>query len=243
MPLRVRSLVGLLPLCATVTLDSATFGQLPYFAEHFDWFCTHKSAQADVVVHPHALGHEVAHLLSVVDPDRLRRRAHLHARRGGVPVTPRLAGALTSATRTTRFSIELAGMLDSVDYEPGESTTDLFGGNSNWRGPVWFPSTTCIVEALRRFHRFLGDGFTVECPTGSGKTMTLEAAADEISRRLVSIFLDGPDGRRPVFGGYEKFQRDPGFTASSRSTSISTATPGKASAPLTRRAGQVSWPT
>jgi hypothetical protein len=207
-PLRVRSVVGLLPLCATATLDAETMKELPWFAEHFDWFLVNKAEYADAVVRPHALGPAVSHLLALVGPDRLRRVLAFM-----LDETEFLSGhglrALSKFHEEHPFSIELAGMLDTVDYEPGESTTNLFGGNSNWRGPIWFPINYLIVEALRRFHRFLGEDFTIECPTGSGTMVSLDVAADEISRRLVSIFLDGADGRRPVFGGYEKFQSDP----------------------------------
>jgi hypothetical protein len=207
-PLRVRSVVGLLPLCATMTLGSETLAELPYFAEHFNWFLTYKSAYSDVVVHPQGLETDVPHLLSVVDPERARRLLSFVLDESEF-LSDHGLRALSRFHKDHPFSIDLAGAVDTVDYEPGESTTNLFGGNSNWRGPIWFPINFLIVEALRRFHRFLGDEFTVECPTGSGTMMSLEAAADLISRRLVSLFLDGPDGRRPVFGPYEKFQTDP----------------------------------
>jgi hypothetical protein len=96
-----------------------------------------------------------------------------------------------------------------VSYEPGESSTGLFGGNSNWRGPIWFPVNFLIVESLQRFHHYLGPEFTVECPTGSGVFMTLAEVAEEISRRLTRTFLRGADGRRPVHGEHEQFQTDP----------------------------------
>ena len=96
-----------------------------------------------------------------------------------------------------------------VDYEPGESSTGLFGGNSNWRGPIWFPVNFLLVESLQKFHHYLGDDFKVEFPTGSGKMMTLWEVAGELSRRLTSIFLRDETGRRPVFGNLEKFQTDP----------------------------------
>ena len=98
-----------------------------------------------------------------------------------------------------------------LDYEPGESTSGLFGGNSNWRGPVWFPLNYLLIESLQKYHHFLGDAFRVELPTGSGRSASLWDAATELSRRLSRIFLRGPDGRRPVFGGTEKFQTDPQF--------------------------------
>jgi hypothetical protein len=100
-------------------------------------------------------------------------------------------------------------MTASVDYQPAESTTAMFGGNSNWRGPVWFPMNVTVLESLERFHRFLGDDYRVECPTGSGQWLTLREVADELRRRLISIFLPGPDGRRPCYGGTERFHTDP----------------------------------
>jgi hypothetical protein len=96
-----------------------------------------------------------------------------------------------------------------VDYEPAESSTGLFGGNSNWRGPIWFPMNFLLIESLQRFDHFFRGEFKVECPTGSGQVMTLWEAAAELSRRLTRVFLRGPDGRRPVHGGFEVFQQDP----------------------------------
>jgi len=107
------------------------------------------------------------------------------------------------------FVIDLGGSTFSVDYEPGESTTGLFGGNSNWRGPIWFPVNYLLVEAVTRFARFYGDDLLVEHPTGSGTQVTLAALADDLASRLVSIFLDDSNGRRPVFGDVELFQSDP----------------------------------
>jgi len=101
------------------------------------------------------------------------------------------------------------GMEHRVDYDPGESSTGLFGGNSNWRGPIWFPLNYLLVESLQKFHHYLGDDFQVEFPTGSGKMMTLWAVAGELSRRMTNIFLRDENGRRPVFGNLEKFQTDP----------------------------------
>ena len=131
----------------------------------------------------------------------------------------------------------------SVDYEPAESTTALFGGNSNWRGPVWFPVNHLLVEAVERFARFYGDDVTVECPTGSGQQRTLSQVADELSRRLISTFLDDA-GRAPA--RLRRRRQAPGATRPSTtgcsSTSTSTATPAPASAPPTRRAGRASSP-
>ena len=99
----------------------------------------------------------------------------------------------------------------TVDYEPAESTTDMFGGNSNWRGPIWFPLNYLVIGVLERYRRFFGDDFTIEYPTGSGKRLTLDAIADDLWDRLISIFLVGPDGRRPCFGWVERLQNDPNW--------------------------------
>jgi hypothetical protein len=105
--------------------------------------------------------------------------------------------------------MDIAGMTATIDYEPAESTNYLFGGNSNWRGPVWMPMNYLLIGALRRYQGYFGDSWTVEFPARSGRRATFESVADELSRHLVSIFLIGSDGRRPVFGGYEKMQTDP----------------------------------
>ena len=99
----------------------------------------------------------------------------------------------------------------TLDYEPGESTSGLFGGNSNWRGPIWMPINYLLVETLRVYHRYLGDAFTVECPTGSGRELSLAQVADELAARLTALFLKRTDGTRPVFGGYRLFQEDPAW--------------------------------
>jgi len=107
------------------------------------------------------------------------------------------------------YVLSLNGMEHRVDYEPAESSSGLFGGNSNWRGPVWFPVNYLLIESLQKFHHFYGDGLKVPCPTGSGRMLNLWQVAAELSRRLTRIFLRGKDGRRPVHGGTEAFQRDP----------------------------------
>ena len=123
-------------------------------------------------------------------------------------------------------------------YEPAESTSGLFGGNSNWRGPIWFPVNYLLIESLQQFHHYFGDDFKVECPTGSGRYLTLEEVATELSQRLTRIFLRDESGRRPVAGGVELFQTRSALAATtSSSTSTSTATTAPASAPAIRPAG------
>jgi hypothetical protein len=107
------------------------------------------------------------------------------------------------------FTIQVDGNVSTIDYEPAESTTNMFGGNSNWRGPIWMPVNYMVVSALARYGRFLGADFTIEYPTGSGKRVTLDAVAADLRDRLISLFLRGPDGRRPCLGWVERFQDDP----------------------------------
>ncbi len=207
-PLRVRSMVGLLPLCATTTLGQATLDRLPYFAGHFRWFEANKPQFVENVVHAHRLGEHEGRLLSIVGPERLSRILATMLDPDEF-LSPHGLRAVAASHREHPFETEIAGVACSVDYEPGESTSGLFGGNSNWRGPIWFPVNYLLVEALRRFARYFGDDFTVEHPTGSGVWTTLSEVADDLSGRLISIFLDDAGGRRPVFGDIERFQTDP----------------------------------
>jgi hypothetical protein len=209
-PLRVRSMVGLIPLAATTTLGEDTMRRLPEFSERFHWFLANKPRFTDVVGHVLALGQYEGRLLSIVDPDRLRSILETMLSEDEF-LSPFGLRALSRYHRDHPFEIRLGDAVSRVDYEPGESTTGLFGGNSNWRGPIWFPVNYLVIEALRRFHRYLGDEFTVELPAGSGRQATLGEVADELSRRLVRLFLDDEHGRRPAFGGYEKFQKDPAW--------------------------------
>jgi hypothetical protein len=206
-PMRVRSMVGLLPLCATTTLGTATLRALPRFAVHYDWFVRNRPEARAVVGETHVRDGAEGRLLAMVGPVQLRRilapmldEAEFLSPHGLRSVSRRHAAA--------PFVLQLPELQASVDYEPGESTTGLFGGNSNWRGPVWFPVNVLIVEGLRRFAAFFGDDLIVEHPTGSGTRRTLAQVADDLEERLIGLFRD-EGGRRPVFGGYALFQSDP----------------------------------
>ncbi len=207
-PLRVRSVVGLLPLAATTTLGPATLARLPDFAARLDWFATNKPRFAASIARTHVRDGSEGRLLSVVPPERLARILEVMLDEDEF-LSPHGLRAVSAGHRSEPFSVDLAGMRYSVGYEPAESTTGLFGGNSNWRGPVWFPVNRLLVEAVERFGRFHGDDVTVECPTRSGRQMTLGQVADELTHRLVSTFLDDDSGRRPAFGLAEQLQRDP----------------------------------
>jgi hypothetical protein len=209
-PLRVRSVVGLLPLAATTTLGPGTLARLPDFAGRLHWFATNKPRFAASIANTHVRDGAEGRLLSVVPPERLGRILAVMLDENEF-LSPHGLRALSAGHRDDPFRVDLAGMQYSVDYEPAESTSGLFGGNSNWRGPVWFPVNQLLVEAVDRFARFYGDDYTVECPTGSGQQLTLSEVADELARRLVSTFLDDANGRRPAFGSAEKLQRDPAW--------------------------------
>jgi hypothetical protein len=208
LPLRVRSMVGLLPLTAVMTLGAETLERLPGFAARFAWFGEHRPQYRDVVGAVHDRGDGVGHLLAVVDADRLVRVLSTMLDEAEF-LSPYGLRALSRRHLAHPFTLELGGAGYTVDYEPAESRTALFGGNSNWRGPVWFPVNLIVLEALRRYARFYGDDLRVEHPTGSGTRLPLAAVADDLARRLVALFLDGPDGRRPAFGADELLQRDP----------------------------------
>jgi len=207
-PLKVRSMVGLIPLFAVETLEPELLDKLPGFARRLEWFIDHRP---DLTAHTACMrspGRGDRRLLSVVDQERLRRvlQVMLDEREFLSPFGIR---ALSRRHLDEPYSLMVDGHEHRVTYEPGESSTGLFGGNSNWRGPIWFPVNFLLVESLQKFHHYLGDGFTVECPTGSGRHLTLWQVAEEISRRLTAIFLTGDDGRRPVFGEQALFQHDP----------------------------------
>ncbi|HUZ43973.1 MAG TPA: hypothetical protein VMU63_06175 [Acidimicrobiales bacterium] len=206
-PLRVRSLVGLIPLCAVTVLDSAAISRLPDFSARMRWFVANKPHYAQSVFHGQVDGTDNL-MLSVVSPDRLRRLLEAILSEAEF-LSPYGLRSVSAFHRDHPFQIDVEGIRGSVDYEPAESRTGLFGGNSNWRGPIWFPLNYLVIEALRRFDRHFGTDFVVEDPTGFQPGRRLSDVADDLGKRLLDIFLPGPDGRRPVFGGYELFQTDP----------------------------------
>ena len=209
-PLRVRSMVGLLPLAATSTLGLDTQERLPEFTRAFKWFLENRPHFAEVVGHVKVLNEREGRLFSIVDPERLRRILATMLSEDEF-LSPFGLRSVSRAHRDHPFELELGGGVARVDYEPAESTSGLFGGNSNWRGPIWFPVNYLVIESLRVFHRYLGDEWTIEFPTGSGRELNLGQVADEIAGRLVALFTNDSDGRRPVFGPYGKFQSDPSW--------------------------------
>ncbi len=209
-PLKVRSFVGLIPLFAVETLEPDLLERLPRFRRRMNWFIKYRPRLVSNVCSLTMLGEGDRRLLAIVSKGKLARVM----RRMLDPAEFLSDYGLRSLSQYHAdhpYSWRVGGQVYTVPYEPAESSTGLFGGNSNWRGPIWFPINYLMIEALRTYYRYHGDSFTVELPRGSGNLVTLDGAADELSRRLARIFLrdKARGGRRPVFGSDEIFQSDP----------------------------------
>ncbi len=207
-PMKVRSMVGLIPLFAVQTLEPELLERLPNFKRRLEWFIENRRDLTSNIACMRTPGNRERRLLSIVDADKLR-----HALRYMLDenefLSPHGIRALSRYHMDNPYVLSVHGTEHRVDYQPAESKTSLFGGNSNWRGPIWFPMNFLLVESLQKFHHYFGNEFKVEFPTGSGQMFTLAEVAGEISRRLNRIFLRGEDGRRPVAGNLEIFQNDP----------------------------------
>jgi hypothetical protein len=210
MPLRVRSMVGLLPLFAVETLQPQLLDRVPDFKRRVEWFIEHRPELAGSVASLESDGVNSRRLLALLNEERLGRILSKMLDESEF-LSPHGIRSLSKYHRDHPFSIVVLGTEFRVDYAPAESSSGTFGGNSNWRGPVWFPLNFLLIEALQNFHFFYGDAYRVEYPTGSGKLATLWEIATDLSERLVGIFMPDDDGRRPVNGGAEKLQRDPNF--------------------------------
>jgi len=206
----VRSMVGLIPLFAVETLEPEALDRLPAFKRRLEWFIENRPDLTRHVACMRTPGQGERRLLAVVWPERLARVLNLMFDEREF-LSPYGIRALSRYHEIMPYSLHVNGHEHRVDYEPAESSTGLFGGNSNWRGPIWFPVNFLLIEALQKFHHYLGEGFRVEFPSGSGATATLSDAATCLSRRLAQIFLRDASGRRPVFGTREEFQRDPNW--------------------------------
>ncbi|NDJ35190.1 MAG: glucosidase [Chloroflexi bacterium] len=206
--IRVRSLVGLMPLIAVETLPAHIEEDYPEFDERMHWFLRHRPEIAGEMADPDALGEDGRRLLSFVRRDQLERVLRYMLDETEF-LSPHGIRSVSKAHEREPYSVELAGTEYTVAYWPAESKSGLFGGNSNWRGPVWFPINFLLIEALQRYHHYYGDELTVECPVGSGQQMTLWEVATELSQRLIRLFLRDSEGRRPIYGGMQRFQTDP----------------------------------
>ncbi len=206
-PMKVRSMVGLIPLFAVETLDSELLDRMPSFKRRMEWFIENRSDLTANLACMRVRGQGERRLLSIVDAEKLRSILNYMLDENEF-LSPYGIRALSRHYEANPYVLNVGGAEHRVGYEPGESRSGLFGGNSNWRGPIWFPMNFLLVEALQRFHYYLGDDFKVECPKGSGQYLTLREVAAELSRRLGSIFTRNGDGARPVYGEIYKFQYD-----------------------------------
>jgi hypothetical protein len=208
MRIKVRSLVGLLPICATTVVEADLLDRYPQITEQVATFLERNQDLLANIANPAVPGVHGRRILSLVNEDKLRRilARMLDEERF---LGPNGIRSISRWHLDHPYTFHVAGAEYRVQYEPAESTTGMFGGNSNWRGPVWFPINLLLIRALIQHYRYYGNDLKVECPTGSGKMMTLYEVAQELSRRLAGTFLRDSDGRRPVYGGTKLFQEDP----------------------------------
>jgi hypothetical protein len=209
--LKVRSMVGLIPLFAVEVLEPELLQELPEFAKRLEWYLNYRPDLAKLVSHWEVEGAGHRRLLSLLRGHRMKKLL-----KRMLDETEFLSDygvrALSRYHETEPYVFDLMnGQKMTVEYKPAESDTGLFGGNSNWRGPIWFPVNYLIIESLQKLHHYYGDEFRVECPTGSGRFLSIGEVAEELSRRLTRIFLKDDAGRRPVFAGHALFNDDPHF--------------------------------
>ena len=209
-PLRVRSMVGLIPLFAVETLEPELLAELPDFTKRLEWFLNYRPDLAKLVSRWKECGDCERHLLSLLRGHRMKCLL-----RRMLDETEFLSAygvrALSKVHEREPYQFRTNGHIQEVRYWPGESQSRLFGGNSNWRGPIWMPVNYLLIESLQKFHHYYGEDFKIECPARSGNFVTINEAANEISRRLTRLFLTGPDGQRPVLKSHAKLASDPHF--------------------------------
>jgi hypothetical protein len=210
LPMRIRSIVGLIPLFAVAVVDRVQLERLPGLIERMRFLREQRSDLATLVSRWADPGAGGRHLLSLARVFRMTKLLERMLDEDEF-LSPHGVRALSRTYLERPYDFEYAGTHYGVKYLSGESDSGLFGGNSNWRGPIWMPVNFLLVQSLRKFHSYYGAGYTIECPSGSGQKMTLNEIADYLARRLIGIFQRGPDGRRPVLGEYGKFQNDPHF--------------------------------
>jgi hypothetical protein len=206
--LKVRSMVGLLPLCATTVFDEGLMKQYPELAERFAWFIDARPELVASIHDPRKVSVAGRRLCAILDESRLRRVLAKMLDENEF-LSEFGIRSLSRFHADHPYVIHVGGREFRVSYLPAESDTGMFGGNSNWRGPIWMPVNGLILRALLQYYAYYGDDFTVECPTGSGRHMNLYQVAEEIARRLANIFLKDRNGQRPVYGGSRRFQDDP----------------------------------
>jgi hypothetical protein len=201
-------MVGIVPLFAVMTVDSYVLSKLPRLQRRLNWFLENRADLLEGCSIKERSGAIRRRLLSIVDEYKLRRILQPMLDESRL-LSPYGIRSVSKIHEDHPYVFNINGAEYRLDYEPAEANYALFGGNYNWRGPVWFPVNYLLIESLQKFHHYLGDEFKVRCPTGSGNEMTLWEVATELSHRLIKIFLRDSRGRRSVFGGTERFQTDP----------------------------------
>jgi len=209
-PLKVRSMVGLIPLFAVETIEADVLEKLPHFKRRIEWFIENRPDLTENVASMRTPGKGERRLLAVAYRERLERVLKLMLDEQEF-LSPHGIRSVSRYHKDNPYILRVDGVVHRVDYEPVESSSGLFGGNSNWRGPVWFPVNYLLIESLQRFHHYFGDDLKIECPTGSGRFLDLWEVSQELSKRLMLIFLKDENGRRPVFGDDELFNTNPHF--------------------------------
>ncbi len=207
-PVRARTMVGFVPMFGASTVPVDTFDRYPAFQRRRDWFIKHRPDLVESVEPMVVPGPTNRVILGLVRPDQLKRMLGYMLDENEF-LSPYGVRAVSRYHLDHPLVLHLAGKEYRLDYEPGESTTDLFGGNSNWRGPIWMPVNILILLSLQEYYRHYGDSFQIECPTGSGKMKNLQEVGEELARRLANIFLRNAEGKRAVFGDCELFNNDP----------------------------------
>jgi hypothetical protein len=206
--LRVQTLVGLVPLFAIQTMEQAALDALPDFRSRLEWFLLNQPELCQSAASVEQEGAGRRRQFSVVTEDRLRSILTRMLNTEEF-LSPHGIRSVSRRHKDQPYRLEVDGQTFEIDYEPAESKSGAIGGNSNWRGPVWFPINYLIIESLQRFDHYYGSDFKIECPTGSGNMLTLYEVATELSHRLTGLFLKDANGHRPAFGSKEKFQSDP----------------------------------
>ena len=213
-PMRLRSTVGLLPLIAGEGLEQKDIDRMPGFKKRLDWFLENRKDLARHITYfERREGEHNGHghrLLAIPSRERLERVLQVMLDEGEF-LSPYGIRSLSKAYEHQPYEFPVGSEVHRVRYTPGEGDSGLFGGNSNWRGPVWFPTNYLLIEALERYHHFYGDTFQIECPTGSGKWMHLGQVADELAARLAKLFLPDAEGHRPFAGEESRFADDPAW--------------------------------
>jgi hypothetical protein len=209
-PMKVRSMVGLIPLFAVEVLEPELLRQLPDFAGRMEWYLNHRLELAKLVSRWRECGAGDRHLLSLLRGHRMKCLLRRMLDESEF-LSEHGVRALSRVHEREPYRLDCGGLTHEVRYWPGESRSGLFGGNSNWRGPIWMPVNYLVIESLQKFHHYYGDDFKVECPTGSGRFMTINEVAAELTRRLTRLFLKDESGQRPVLKYHPKLASDPHF--------------------------------